>query len=153
MNRTIVGLARVAAVAGLLATGALGALQAQAPTAPAAPKRMVPPVRGTAQIGYLKPKVDHVKDLVITKMTIKNLSKAPIAGLKVDEFWYDKAGNTLPSDSQRLKKPLQPGEVVEITLQTPYNKAMNSNKYNFSHANGDVKATLLKALDEVPTTN
>jgi hypothetical protein len=152
MQRRPLGLATSCAVAGLMVVGALATTASVHAQATQSRPKMVPPIRGTAQIGYLKPVVERTKDMVITKITVKNLSSAPIAGLKIDEFWYDRAGNALPSDSQRYRKPLQPGEVVEITLQTPYNRAMNSNKYNFTHANGDVKATLLKTIDEKPTS-
>ena len=71
------------------------------------------PIRGVAQIGYTKPvvkrgKVDG-KDFVITTMQIKNMAAGPIAGLKVDDFWYDKGGNPLPSDSYRHPRPLAAG--------------------------------------------
>jgi hypothetical protein len=150
MNRfTITALAAAvmsaAAISGMASTRAF----AQTPP-PAEAKKLVPPLRGTAQIGYLKPDVQRTKDMVITKITVKNLSNAPVAGLRVEEFWYDKAGNTLPSDAQRVRQPLQPGKVVTVELRTPYSANMNSNKYNFVHANGDVKAVLLKKIDEVP---
>ena len=32
--------------------------------------------------------------MVVTTIKIKNMAAAPIAGLKVDEFWYDKARRT-----------------------------------------------------------
>lgn len=152
MTRKLASLATMMAVAGILCAGAVLStvpVQAAAQDKP----KMVPPLRGTAQISMLKPKVDRVKDMIVTKLTIKNTSSAPVVGLKVDEFWYDKAGNTLPADSQRLRKPLQPGEIVEITLNTPSNKAMFSNKYNFSHANGDVKITSVASFDPKPGTN
>ena len=41
---------------------------------------------------------------------------------------------------------LQPGEIITITLETPSNPAMNRNQYNFSHANGEIKATLQPKL-------
>ena len=117
---------------------------------PAARPRLVAPVRGVAQIGYTKPvvkagKVDG-KDFVITTMRIKNMATAPIAGLKVDDFWYDKGGNPLPSDSYRHPKPLQPGEVITVTLETPRDPRMNRNQWKFSHANGDIKPTLVPKL-------
>ena len=63
------------------------------------------------------------KDFVITTMQIKNMAAGPIAGLKVDDFWYDKGGNPLPSDSYRHPRPLQPGEVITVTLETPRDAA------------------------------
>lgn len=152
MTRKLASMATMMAVTGILCAGAVVSTVSVQAAAQDKPK-MVPPLRGTAQISMLKPKVDRVKDMVVTKLSIKNMSNAPVVGLKVDEFWYDKGGNTLPADSQRLRKPLQPGEVVEITLNTPSNKAMFSNKYNFSHSNGDVKVTQVASFDPKPGTN
>ena len=149
------------ALAGVLAMTS-GAAAGQAPkpatpTAPAAPggqpaakPRLVAPVRGVAQLGYTKPVVRNGqiggKDFVITTIQVKNMSTGAIAGLKVDELWYDKAGNLVTGDNYRHSKPLQPGEVVTITLETPRDPRMNRNQYNFSHANGEIKATLQPKL-------
>lgn len=118
---------------------------AQAPAAPARPK-FVTPVKGVAEIGYLKPVVKVVGEEVTTTMQIKNLSAGAIAGLRVDEFWYDKAGNMLPGDSFRVRQPLLPGEVTTVTLKTPKNPKMDRNNYQFSHANGQIKAKLLQKM-------
>ena len=108
------------------------------------------PVRGVAQLGYTKPVVKRGtiggKPFVITTIQVKNMATGAIAGLKVDEFWYDKAGNPVTGDNYRHPRPLQPGEVITITLETPSNPAMNRNQYNFSHANGEIKATLQPKL-------
>ncbi len=119
---------------------------AQAPAAPARPK-FVAPIKGVAEIGHLKPVVKVTPTEVITTFKIKNLSNGAIAGLKIDEFWYDKAGNMLPGDSQRVRQPILPGEVVTITLKTPKNAKMDRNNYQFSHANGQIKAKLLTKID------
>jgi hypothetical protein len=125
-----------------------GSSLAQAPAAPAAPKKKyVAPVKGVAEIGYLKPVVKVVKDEVVTTIKIKNMSLGAIAGLRVDEFWYDKAGGMLPGDSQRLRQPLNPGEVATIELHTPKNPKMDRNSYQFSHANGQIKAKILTKLE------
>jgi hypothetical protein len=148
------------AVAGVVAVIAGAAAQAPKPAEPApkpaegaqpaAPRRLVAPVRGVAQIGYTKPVVKRGKidgrDFVITTMRIQNMATAPIAGLKVDDFWYDKGGTPLPSDSYRHPRPLQPGEVITVTLETPLDPRMNRNQWQFSHANGDVKPTLVPKL-------
>ena len=117
-----------------------------APAAPARPK-FVTPVKGVAEIGYLKPTVKVEKDMVVTTLKIKNLSAGAIAGLRVDDFWYDKAGQLLPGDSQRVKQPLLPGEVTTVVLNTPKNPKMDRNSYQFSHANGQIKAKLLTKLE------
>lgn len=119
---------------------------AQAPAAPARP-RFVAPVKGVAEIGHLKPAVKVTPTEVVTTFKIKNLSNGAIAGLRVDEFWYDKAGNMLPGDSQRVRQPIQPGEVVEVVLRTPKNPKMDRNNYQFSHANGQIKAKLLTKIE------
>jgi hypothetical protein len=49
-------------------------------------------------------------------------------------------------DTFRHPKPLQPGEVITVTLETPRNPKMDRNQYNFSHANGAIKAQLLPKL-------
>lgn len=153
MTRKLAALATMMAVTTILSAGAALSTVPLHAAAQDKPK-MVPPLRGTAQLSMLKPKIDRVKDMVVTKITLKNMSTSPVVGLKVDEFWYDKAGNPLPADSQRLKRPLQPGEVVEITLNTPANKAVVNNKYNFTHANGDVKITTVPSFDPPkPTSN
>lgn len=118
---------------------------AQTTAAPARP-RLVAPIKGVAEIGFLKPVVKVVGDEVVTTMKIKNLSTGAIAGLKIDEFWYDTAGNMLPGDSERVRQPLQPGQVIDIELRTPKNAKMKSNNYQFSHANGTIKPKVLDKL-------
>ena len=112
---------------------------AQAP--PAAPAKFMPPIRGQAELGFLKPVTKREKNGdVVTTIKVKNMSTSgTIAGLRVDENWYDKGGNPVTGDTFRYRKPLQPQEVIEITLRTPYNKAMDRNQYNFTHANGTIK--------------
>ena len=139
----------VGAAAGQAAQGTPPAA-AQAGQAPGAKPRLVPPVRGEAPLGYTKPVVKagkiEGKDFIITTIRVKNLATGSIAGLKVDEFWYDKAGDPVTGDTFRHPKPLQPGEVITVTLETPRNPKMDRNQYNFSHANGTIKTQLLPKL-------
>ena len=119
----------------------------QKPNDEGAPKKLVPPVRGEATIGYLKPVTKQEKNMIITTIKIKNLSNGAIAGLKVDEFWYDKDGNPVTgSQPFRYRKPLQPGEVIEVELKVPTDPRMDRNQYKFEHANGKIKPTLLPKL-------
>jgi hypothetical protein len=112
-----------------------------------APKKLVAPVRGEALIGYTKPVTKQEKNMIITTIKIKNLSSGAIAGLKVDEFWYDKDGNPVTgSQPFRWRKPLQPGEVIDVVLQVPRNPNMNRNQYKFEHANGTIKTQLMPKL-------
>lgn len=116
------------------------ATPAPAPTAPAAQARFVPPIRGQAELGFLKPVTKRVANEIVTVIKVKNLSMTgSIAGLKVDEYWYDKAGDAVTGDTFRYRKPLMPGEVIEVTLKTPVNPKMDRNQYNFTHANGTIK--------------
>jgi hypothetical protein len=116
-----------------------------APAAPAKPK-FVKPIKGVAEIGYLRPQVKVAGNEVVTTMKIKNLSNGAIAGLRVDEFWYDKAGGMLPGDSKRVRQPIMPGEVVTVELRTPRNPKMDRNSYQFTHANGTCKPKILSKL-------
>ena len=113
---------------------------APAQATPAAPARFVPPIRGQAELGFMKPVIKRVGNEIVTVIKVKNLSTSgSIAGLKVDEFWYDKQGNPVTGDTFRYRKPLMPEEVIEVTLRTPHNPKMDRNQYNFTHANGAIK--------------
>ena len=138
----------VAATLGLLLAPA--AFAGQAPAAPAAPRKLISPVRGEATVEYTKPNTKVVGANVVTTITIKNTSAAPIAGFKLEESWIDKAGTLSGGDTYRHTKPLIPGEVINVTLTTPKNARMASNSYNFSHANGTVKPKSVPKI--VPTT-
>jgi hypothetical protein len=113
------------------------------PETPAAPAKLVPPVRGVARLGYLKPVTKRSGNTIVTTIRVKNLSEGSIAGLRVDDNWYDKKGEPVAGDTFRHRRPLQPGEILEITLTTPINPAMDRNAYRFVHANGDIKAELM----------
>lgn len=123
---------------------------AQAPAAQPAPAekpKFYPPIRGQAELGYTKPATKRAGKEIISVMKVKNMSATgSIAGLRVDENWYDKAGNPVTGDTFRYRKPLMPGEVIEITLRTPVNPTMDRNSYNFTHANGTIKTTLVPKL-------
>jgi hypothetical protein len=46
----------------------------------------------------------------------------------------------------RYRKPLQPGEVIEVELKVPTDPRMDRNQYKFEHANGTIKTTKLPKL-------
>jgi hypothetical protein len=115
--------------------------------APTTPQKLVAPVRGQAEIGYTKPVSKNDGKFITTTIRIKNLSSGAIAGLKVDEFWYDKAGDPVAGAQPfRWRKPLQPGEIIDVVLKVPINPKMNRNSYKFEHANGTIKTTQLPKL-------
>jgi hypothetical protein len=156
MKRQTCSLLVVTAVVLLATTAFVQPADAQSKAAPpapaaqpaAAPARLAPPVRGEAELGYTKPVSKRSPDgkFVVTSIKVKNLSQGSIAGLKVDEFWYDKAGDPVTGDTFRYRKPLQPGEVVEVTLRTPVNPKMDRNQYKFEHANGTIKTKAVPKL-------
>jgi hypothetical protein len=129
----------LALTAGLLLTG--GSALAQSPT------KLISPVRGEAELGYLKPVSKREGNMIVTTIKVKNLASAPIAGLKVDEFWYDKAGEPVTGAQPfRYRKALMPGEVIDVVLRVPTNPKMDRNQYKFEHANGSIKTKLLPKL-------
>jgi hypothetical protein len=140
MNR-----ARCTFAATLVGVSFIGAaLLAQPPAAPPmtsvlAGKKLTPPIRGQAEVDYTKPVTKRDKDMVVTKIQVKNTSNAPIPRLTITETWYDAGGATVGGGKGAINGLLQPGEVQTITIETPYNAKMKANNYNFSHANGTIK--------------
>jgi hypothetical protein len=108
-------------------------------------QKLVSPVRGEAQIQLLEPVVKAEGNMIVTTIKVKNVSTGPIAGLKVDEFWYDKAGQPVTgSPTFRHRKPLMPGEVIDVVLRVPRVPGMDRNQFKFEHANGVVKPTKVR---------
>jgi hypothetical protein len=120
-------------------------------TTPAAKARWVPPVRGLATIGMIRPVTKIEKgekgQEVVTRFKIKNMSTGSIALLRIDEYWYDKQGQMLPGASERIRKPILPGEVIDVVLRVPKNDRFFQNQYKFSHANGEIKVEQLKKIE------
>ena len=111
-------------------------------------KKVAPPFKGQADVEYVQPVTKKNGDLVVTTIKVKNMASGPIARLKVTETWFDKANNIVGAGEGTLEKPLAPGEVETIVIQTLCTAKMNGNGYNFSHANGLVKPKRVKALDD-----
>ena len=118
----------------------LALAQAQTPAAaPASTTKWVDTIKGDADVQYILHKPIVRKDGIIeTKIELKNVSPKAIARLQVEEFWYDKGGNPVTGDKRFVRKPLMPGEVAEIVLETPKQPNMDRNSYKFSHGNGAV---------------
>jgi hypothetical protein len=128
--------------------GAAIAQQTQPMQSVLAGKKFTPPVKGTAEVEFMRlsgPKV--VKDMVITEIRVKNMSSGPIPRLTIGETWYDANRQIVTGGKGFINGLLQPGETQTVTIQTPYNKAAKQNMLNFSHANGDVKPKEVKNLD------
>ena len=119
--------------AGLLLTGGTASAQAQDASRP----KLVSPVRGAAELGYTNAVRKPEGNMVIATFKVKNLATAPIAGLRIEEFWYDKGGEIVGgSEPFRYRKPLMPGEVIEITMKVQRNPKMQRSQMKFSHGDG-----------------
>jgi hypothetical protein len=147
MNR-----ARVAFSATLIAT-MLSAGTALGQTAPEmrqvlAGKKFTPPVKGEALIDFTAPVTKREGPNVVTKITVRNASLAPVPRLTIAETWFDKGGAIVAGSKGMVNGLMQPGEIQTITITTPWKAAMSSNNYNFSHANGTVKPNKLAKIED-----
>src|SRR6188768_2243910 len=135
------------AVAAALMAPASMSLRAQGTAAPVL-KKSAPPLRGTAELGFIQSaKLDG--NTIVTTFQVKNLSSTnAIVGLQISEFWYDKTGNPLQGtgDRQRLRSPLQPLEVATIVLKSPKVAGMTTPQYKFEQNNGTVKPVKQKEI-------
>ena len=135
------------AVAAVFLAPASMPVRAQATPAPVL-KKSAPPLRGTAELGFIQ-SAKLEGDTIVTTFQVKNLSATnAIVGLQISEFWYDKAGNPLQGtgDRQRLRSPLQPLEVATITLRSPKVAGMTTPQYKFEQNNGTVKPVKQKQI-------
>ena len=112
------------------------AVPAAAP-APPSPEliraRMRPPVKGTAYIEYIKSAPRKVGNEIQNVIRVKNVSPAPIVGLRVDEFFY--AGQKEASTgSFRLRHALAPGEIAELKTAALYVNGITASQMQFSHS-------------------
>jgi hypothetical protein len=122
---------------------------APAPVSPELMKaRMRPPVKGTAFVEVIPGSSKRVGDEVVTVTKVKNVSNGPIVGLRVDEWWYAK-GQQVSGGDFRLRYPLAPGEIAELTTKSPIKPDMSGgSNLQFTHANGQVKTTRVKKFSD-----
>ncbi len=126
------------------------AVPAAAP-APPSPElvraRMRPAVKGTAYIEVIKGQAKAVGKEIRNTHKVKNISAAPIVGLRIDEYFY--TGQKEASvGSGRLRTALAPGEMAEITTAAELKPGITGSQLQFSHANGQVKPTSVKKFTE-----
>ena len=147
MNRARFMVAATLAGASLLGVPLL-AQTAQAPEMKSvlAGKKFTPPIKGQAEIDYVKERTRREGTTLITKIMVKNTSNAPIPRLRVAETWYDKDGNMIPGGDAAINGLLQPGEVQTLEIRTPVNPKMAQSMMQFSHANGPVKPHAVTSL-------
>ena len=145
-----------ATLAGASLFGVCLLAQSQSQSTPKAPemksvlagKKFTPPLKGAADIDYFKAQTRREGTTLVTKITVKNTSNAPIPRLKVAETWYDKDGNMIPGGDAVINGLLQPGEVGTLEIRTPVNAKMAQSMIQFSHANGTVpKPHAVKTLE------
>lgn len=112
----------------------------------AAAGKLVAPIYGEAKIEITKPATKVVGTEIVTTILVKNVEALPIAGLQVDEYWYDAAGQPLGGGKYRHSKPLLPGEVIMVTLRTTRTAKHSRNQVGFAHAHGAIKKTIVPKL-------
>lgn len=113
-------------------------------------RKLIPPIRGEALLEITKPNTKVSGTEVVTVIVARNpATSGAIAGLKVEEQWFDKKRNPVTGDTYRHPRPLRAGEIVTITLRSPKNAAMDTNRYQFTHANGTIKVETVAKI-EVP---
>ncbi len=127
-----------------------GAVPATAP-APPSPElvraRMRPAVKGTAYIEYIKSAPRKVGNEIQNVTKVKNVSAAPIVGLRIDEYFY--AGQKEAAvGSGKLRTALAPGEIAEIPTAAAFTPGITNTQLMFTHANGQVKPTAVKKFTE-----
>jgi hypothetical protein len=135
--------ARLAVAATLVGASLVAVAAAQTTQAPPmqsilAGKKFVPPVKGAAEVDFVRGQTKREGTTLVTKIQVKNTSTAPIARLRIVETWYDKSGGTIPGGEGFINGLLQPGEVQTIEIRTPVNTNMSTSMLAFSHANGTV---------------
>ena len=114
---------------------------------PAQKAKFVPPVKGVATIEVMQLSPKRVGKDMVTVYKVRNTSKGSINLLKADEYWYDKNTKIVSGTTYaHTKGPILPGDIVEITLASPYNAQMRQNQVIFAHANGKVEAKAVKTM-------
>lgn len=127
------------------------AVPATATPAPPSPEllkaRMRPALKGTAYIELIKGNAKVVGKELRNTHKVKNVSNAPIVGLRIDEYFY--VGQKEASvGTGKLRTALAPGEIAEITTEAPLATGITGSNLQFSHANGQVKPTAVKKFTD-----
>lgn len=104
-------------------------------------------LKGVAEVVITAPSTKVVGKEVVTTFKLQNMSKQSIAGLRVEEYWYDKQGNPAPGAMRVFNQPVAPGKVLNLELRTPRTPNMEKNNYVFSHANGKVNAKVVAKIE------
>jgi hypothetical protein len=114
---------------------------------PATPAKFVKTLKGTADIQFITVSSKKVGADIVTVLRVKNLSPLAVSLLKVDEYWYDRTPKVVTGDSQPWRKPFMPGEIIEVTMRSPYKPNLFQSQYQFSHAGGKVNIKRVTKFD------
>ena len=147
----LLALAPVAFAQAVKAAPKKDAVPAAATPVPPSPEiikaRMRPALKGTAYIEIIKGTPKAVSGELRNTSKVKNVSTAPIVGLRIDEYFY--IGQKEASvGSGRLRHALAPGETAEITTAAELKPGITGSQLMFSHANGQVKPTAVKKFTD-----
>lgn len=107
-----------------------------------------PAIRGLARVQILAPETKVEGSEVVSTVRVRNVSKGTITRFSVSEFWYDDAGNATPGGSRTHQAPFLPGEVIELELRASKDSKFYQNQFEFSHANGEIEATVVAGFPE-----
>jgi hypothetical protein len=136
------------AAAIVLVTGvAAGQAKPTAPAQTAERPKLISPVRGQAEVLVTRPVSKRSGKMIVTTMRVQNKAGGPIAGLTVDEFWYNKGGDPVTGGKFRHPKPMMANEVLDVIIETPSVPDMDRNSYTFKHANGAIKTTNVARIE------
>jgi hypothetical protein len=109
--------------------------------------RMRPALKGTAYIELIKGSAKRVGNEIQNTHKIKNISTAPIVGLRIDEFFY--AGQKeVATGNGRMRTALAPGEIAEVSTAALWQPGITTSQLQFSQANGPVKPTAVKKFTD-----
>ncbi len=109
--------------------------------------RMRPALKGTAYIEIIKGNPKVVNGELHNTTKVKNVSTAPIVGLRIDEYFYV-GQKEAAVGSGKLRTALAPGEIGEITTEAKLVTGITGSQLMFSHANGQVKPTAVKKFTD-----
>jgi hypothetical protein len=145
--------ARFVFAATLVGASLAGSASAQTPAAPdfqpiLAGKNFTPPVRGAADVEFTRPVTKRSGDTVVDTIVVRNMASQPIARLTVEAIYYNKAGAVIANGRGYINGLLPAGKVETVTVETPFNPAMNSSNYKFTHANGVVTPKRVDKIED-----
>lgn len=103
-------------------------------------------LRGVARVQVAAPETRVEGDQVISTIRVRNTSRDWITRFTATEYWYDEQGTATRGGSRTYDERFMPGEVIELELRTDRNPNFYQNQFEFSHANGEVEATMVQSL-------